>query len=125
MPQRGEDPETGGRYRVVSYLDHHADKLVRRFDAGSYVVLTEAMNGHDVGRGRGGTASALSRIRVPTLVAGVDSDRLYPLAQQAELAAGIPGSGRLRVLESPYGHDGFLIETEQVGSLLGELLRPQ
>ncbi|OEV09478.1 homoserine O-acetyltransferase [Streptomyces nanshensis] len=122
LPQDGEDPGQGGRYRIESYLDHHADKLARRFDAGSYVVLTEAMNGHDVGRGRGGTASALARITVPTLVAGVDSDRLYPLAQQAELAAGIPGADRLRVVESPYGHDGFLIETGQVGALLGELL---
>ena len=123
-PQATEDPRAGGRYQVESYLDHHADKLVRRFDAGSYVVLTEAMNGHDVGRGRGGAATALRRIGVPTLVAGVDSDRLYPLAQQAELASGIAGADRLRVIESPYGHDGFLIETEQVGALVRELLDP-
>lgn len=115
------DPDPG-RYQVESYLDHHANKLVRRFDAGSYVVLTEAMNGHGVGRGRGGVASALGRIGVPTLVAGVDSDRFYPPAQQAELAAGISGSDRLRIIESPYGHDEFLIETDQVGALVRELL---
>jgi homoserine O-acetyltransferase len=56
-----------------------------------------------------------------TLVAGVDSDRLYPLSQQGELAAGIPGADRPRVIESPYGHDGFLIETEQVAALVREL----
>ncbi|MEU2601613.1 homoserine O-acetyltransferase [Streptomyces hirsutus] len=121
-PQGAEDPWRGGRYRVESYLDHHAVKLVRRFDAGSYVVLTEAMNGHDVGRGRGGVPAALRRVTAPALVAGVDSDRLYPLSQQAELAAHLPGADRLRVVESPYGHDGFLLETEQVGALIRELL---
>ncbi|WP_354388139.1 homoserine O-acetyltransferase MetX [Streptomyces atratus] len=120
--QAGEDPGRGGRYQVESYLDHHAAKLVQRFDAGSYVTLTAAMNGHDVGRGRGGIAQALRRARMPALVSGVDSDRLYPLAQQAELAALLPGADRLRTVESPYGHDGFLIETGQVGALVRELL---
>ncbi len=121
-PQDGEDPFRGGRFAVESYLDHHAAKLVRRFDAGSYVRLTELMNAHDVGRGRGGVAAALARVTARTLVAGVRSDRLYPLAQQAELAAGIPHAGPLRVIESPYGHDGFLIEAAAVGDLLTELL---
>ncbi|MET7656526.1 homoserine O-acetyltransferase [Streptomyces sp. NPDC005486] len=121
-PQDGEDPFGGGRYQVGSYLDHHAAKLVRRFDAGSYVVLSEAMNAHDVGRGRGGVRAALGRVTARTLVAGVDSDRLYPLAQQAELAAHVPSADRLRVIESPYGHDGFLIETEQVAELVREVL---
>ncbi|MFF3934703.1 homoserine O-acetyltransferase MetX [Streptomyces phaeofaciens] len=121
-PQGTEDPWNGGRYQVESYLDHHAAKLVRRFDAGSYVVLADAMNTHDIGRGRGGTRAALRRVTARTLVAGVSSDRLYPLAQQAELAAGIPTADDLRVIESPYGHDGFLIEVEQVAALVRELL---
>ncbi|MEU5793433.1 homoserine O-acetyltransferase [Streptomyces sp. NPDC047813] len=121
-PQGAENPWRGGRYQVDSYLDHHAEKLVRRFDAATYAVLTEAMNAHDAGRSRGGLRPALARVTAPTLVAGVDSDRLYPLAQQHELAAAIPGADRTRVVESPYGHDGFLIETEQVGSLVRELL---
>ncbi|MDA8369110.1 MAG: homoserine O-acetyltransferase [Nocardiopsaceae bacterium] len=119
-PQEGEGPN--GRFAVESYLDHHAAKLVRRFDAGSYVVLTEAMNAHDVGRGRGGIAEGLRRVTARTVVAGVSSDHLYPLAQQAELAAGIPGAGDLRIIDSSHGHDGFLIETEQVGALIKELL---
>ncbi|MER5768746.1 homoserine O-acetyltransferase [Streptomyces sp. NPDC001985] len=119
--QGTEDPWRGGRYQVESYLDHHAAKLVRRFDAGSYVVLTEAMNSHDIGRGRGGTAAALRRVRARTLVAAIDSDRLYPPAQQHELAAGIPGADGVRVIESPYGHDGFLIEAGQVAALVREL----
>ncbi|WP_406835466.1 homoserine O-acetyltransferase [Streptomyces sp. AHU1] len=123
-PQGAEDPWSGGRYQVGSYLDHHAGKLVRRFDAGSYVVLSEAMNSHDIGRDRGGVRAALRRVTAPTLVAGVDSDRLYPTAQQAELAAGIPTADGLRLIESPYGHDGFLIEVEQVAALVGELVSP-
>ncbi|WP_327233062.1 homoserine O-acetyltransferase [Streptomyces sp. NBC_01317] len=121
-PQPGEHPWRGGRYQVESYLDHHAAKLAHRFDAGSYVTLTEAMNGHDVGRDRGGATAALRRATMPALIAGVDSDRLYPPSQQAELAAALPGADRPRVIESPYGHDGFLIEAEQVGALVRELL---
>ncbi|MET8632677.1 homoserine O-acetyltransferase [Streptomyces sp. NPDC004680] len=120
-PQGTENPWNGGRYQVESYLDHHADKLVRRFDAGSYVTLAEAMNSHDLGRGRGGTRAALGRVTAKTLVAGVDSDRLYPLSQQAELANGIPTADHVRTIESPYGHDGFLIEVEQVAALVREL----
>ncbi|MFF9265540.1 homoserine O-acetyltransferase MetX [Streptomyces longwoodensis] len=120
--QAEEDPWGDGRYQVESYLDHQAAKLARRFDAGSYVVLSEAMNSHDVGRGRGGMRAALRRVTARTLVAGVDSDRLYPPSQQAELAAALPSSDALRVISSPYGHDGFLIETEQVAALVRELL---
>ncbi len=122
--QDAEDPWHGGRYAVESYLDHHAEKLVWRFDAGSYVTLTEAMNSHDVGRGRGGVAAALSRVRARTVVAGIDSDRLYPLVQQEQLAAGIATAGRVRVINSPYGHDAFLIETERVAACVAEVLSP-
>ncbi|MFG3590715.1 homoserine O-acetyltransferase [Streptomyces sp. NPDC047990] len=121
-PQGTENPWNGGRFQVESYLDHHAVKLVSRFDAGSYVTLSEAMNSHDIGRGRGSTRAALSRVTARTLVAGVDSDRLYPLSQQAELAAGIPTADHVRVVESPHGHDGFLIEVEQVAELVSELV---
>ncbi len=121
-PQPGEDPFGGGRYAIQSYLDHHADKLVARFDAGSYVALTEAMNSHDIGRGRGGVAAALSTVRVPVVVAGIDSDRLYPLYLQAELAEAIGTCERLDVIRSAHGHDGFLIETDEVGRLLRRTL---
>jgi homoserine O-acetyltransferase len=118
----GSTVQEDGRFAVASYLDHHAGKLARRFDAGSYVLLTEAMNSWDVGRGRGGVEAALARVTARTLVAGVDSDRLYPLEQQQHVAdvLGVP----LRVIASPYGHDGFLIETGAVGALLRDLLGP-
>jgi homoserine O-acetyltransferase/O-succinyltransferase len=122
-PQDGEDPLRRGRFGVQSYLDHQAEKLVRRFDAGTYVAFTDAMNTHDVGRGRGGIAAALSTITAPVMVAGVDSDRLYPLALQRELADLIPTTaGGLRVVHSDYGHDGFLIERDAVGLLVTETL---
>ncbi|TFV64184.1 homoserine O-acetyltransferase [Geodermatophilus sp. DF01-2] len=116
----GTAVQPDGRYAVASYLDHHADKLGRRFDAGSYVLLTEVMNSWDVGRDRGGVEAALSRVTARALVAGVDTDRLYPLAQQQRVAdaLGVP----LHVIESPYGHDAFLIEVDAVGALLRRLL---
>jgi homoserine O-acetyltransferase len=116
----GTQVQADGRFAVASYLDHHAEKLAGRFEAGSYVLLTEAMNSWDVGRGRGGVAAALGRVTARAVVTGVDNDRLYPigLQQQVADALGVP----LQVIPSPYGHDGFLIEIEAVGKLLRGLL---
>ncbi|WP_300676410.1 homoserine O-acetyltransferase [Nocardioides sp.] len=111
----------GETYSVVSYLDHHADKLVGRFDAGSYVALTEAMNGHDVGRGRGGVRAALGTIAVPVGVGGITTDRLYPIAQQRHIAEAIPGA-HFVAIDSGAGHDGFLVESEPVAALVRETL---
>lgn len=116
--QGDEDPGTGGRYAVQSYLDHHADKLARRFDANTYVALTRAMSLFDVGQDRGGVASALGRIEQPLTVVGIDSDRLFPLRLQEEMVSLTPGADRLHILRSPYGHDGFLVEKEQVGEFV-------
>lgn len=122
-PQGEEDPLAGGRYAVQSYLDHHAASLARRFDAGSYVALTDAMTTWDVGRGRGGVQAALGGVCLPVVVAGIDSDRLYPLRLQQELAAAMPSTvGDLRVVRSPYGHDGFLLERDQVAALVADAL---
>jgi homoserine O-acetyltransferase len=114
-----------GKYAVESYLDFHGNKFVRRFDANSYITLVSAMNSHDVGRGRDSVESALSRITCPTLVLGIDSDRLFPLAGQQIIADSISGElygGALQVIQSEFGHDGFLIEIEEVGSRLQGLL---
>ncbi|MET0821186.1 MAG: homoserine O-acetyltransferase [Aeromicrobium sp.] len=118
----GRATEVDGTWSVDSYLQHHGAKLVSRFDAGSYVVLTSAMDTHDVGRDRGGIESALSRVTARTVVAGIDSDRLYPLHQQQQLADLIPSAGPLAVVTSAHGHDGFLVEFEQVGELARGLL---
>ena len=121
--QRSLDPDDAtGRFAVQSYLDHQADKLLGRFDAGSYVCLTESMNSHDIGRGRGGLAQALHRVTADTLVMAVDSDRLYLPAQQREMARHVRGA-RLETITSPYGHDGFLLEYGQVARHLQPLLQ--
>ncbi|MEB3983081.1 homoserine O-acetyltransferase [Mycobacterium sp. 663a-19] len=120
--QGDEDPLNGGRFAVQSYLEHQGDKLVNRFDAGSYVALTEALNSHDVGRGRGGVRNALRGCPVPVVVGGFTSDRLYPLTLQEELAELLPGCTGLQVVESIYGHDGFLLEFDAVGDMIRKTL---
>jgi homoserine O-acetyltransferase len=111
-----------GRFAVQSYLQHHGHKLVNRFDAGTYVSLTDSMNTHDVARGRGTLSEVLGAIRVPVTVAGVSNDRLYPIYQQQQLVDLIPTAESLQVIDSMYGHDGFLIETNQVGSIIEKAL---
>ncbi|MGV0652275.1 homoserine O-acetyltransferase MetX [Mycolicibacterium thermoresistibile] len=121
-PQGDEDPLAGGRYAVQSYLEHQGEKLAARFDPGTYVALTEALSSHDVGRGRGGVEAALRSCPVPALVGGITSDRLYPLRLQEELAELLPGCRDLDIIDSMYGHDGFLVETEAVGKLIRRTL---
>jgi homoserine O-acetyltransferase/O-succinyltransferase len=122
QPQGAEDPLKGGRYAIESYLEHHGDKLLDRFDPNSYVVLSEAMNHHDIGRGRGGVAAALARVTAATTVAGIDSDRLYPLRLQHELARQLTGNDAT-VIASPIGHDGFLVAAPAVGAVIRGALR--
>jgi homoserine O-acetyltransferase len=121
-PQDGEDPLHGGRYAVESYLDHHGEKLAARFDANSYLVLSRAMDHHDIGRGRGGLAAALSAVKARSCVCAISSDRLYPPYQQEQLAALLPGMASFDVVQSLYGHDGFLIEVEQVSKVVAGAL---
>ena len=122
IPQGGENPFEGGRFAVQSYLDHHGDKLARRFDANTYVVLTRTMITHDLGRDRGGVDAALATITAKALIVAVDSDRLFLPAQSERIAAGIPGAGPVRTIHSDFGHDGFLIEAEQLGAIVTEFL---
>ncbi|MFH5230145.1 homoserine O-acetyltransferase MetX [Antrihabitans spumae] len=120
--QEDENPWEGGRYAVESYLEHQAEKLIARFDPATYVLLTEAMNRHDVGRNRGGVEAALRATQVPCVVGGVDSDRLYPLRTQQELADLLPGCRGLEIVHSKDGHDGFLTEATAVATLLDETM---
>lgn len=122
IPQGGEDPLQGGRFAVQSYLDHHAHKLARRFDANSYLILTESMVTHDLGRDRGGVHPALEAIRARALVITVDSDRLFPPEQSQRMVDHLRNSEPLAVLASEYGHDGFLLEFDQLGPLISKFL---
>lgn len=115
----------GGVFAVESYLGFHGNKFTRRFDANSYLVLVDAMNSHDIGRDRGGVAAALQRVTATALVLGIDSDRLFPVPGQQEIARHLAGNvdGDVpTVIESPFGHDAFLIEDALVGAQLRRLL---
>lgn len=113
------------RFQVESYLDYHGEKLVRRFDANSYLVINKMMDLHDVGRGRGGVAAALGRVRAEAMTLSVTSDELYWPSQQEALRDGLRVAGvrcTHHVVDSPHGHDAFLLEDEQVGAALRALL---
>ena len=120
--QGTELPSQGGLFAVESYLDHHADKLARRFDANTYIALTRAMTLFDLGEGRGGVVNALNTINAPLTVVGIDSDRLFPLRLQQDIVDSSPGADELHLLISPFGHDGFLVEEEQVAQFVGHAL---
>jgi homoserine O-acetyltransferase len=113
------------RFQVESYLDYHGEKLVRRFDANSYLVLNRAMDLHDVGRDRGGLRRAVARMAVPVLSLSISTDSLYPPHQQQalhDLVVAAGGRCDYVMVDSPHGHDGFLIESESVGKALVEFL---
>ncbi len=105
-------------FAVESYLSHHGKKLVQRFDANSYIRLSEAMNHHDVGRGRGGYRDALSRVKAKVTVIGISSDRLFPVAQQQAIADALPTCEGFYVVDSEIGHDGFLVEVKAIGDII-------
>ena len=111
-----------GRYAVESYLDHQAAKLAKRFDANTYIALTDAMNSHDVGRGRGGVVAALASITVPVVVVSIDTDRLFPPRLQVEISELVPSAQGLISISSDFGHDGFLVESESVGEAIRHAL---
>lgn len=114
----GSDKHATGDHDVSSYLTYQGEKLTRRFDAASYVCLTEAMDSHDVGRGRpGGAAGVLNRLECPALVVSVSSDVLYPPREQLWLSEQLPNAN-YQVLHSEHGHDGFLIATEQLFEMI-------
>ncbi len=121
----GDELDLWQRFEVESYLDHHGDKLVRRFDTNSYLIIGKAMDLHDVGRHRGGVEAAMSRIRVPALTIGITSDMLYPAYQQRQIRdLLLPGGAGSEYVEigSPHGHDAFLINHDQVGAPVAEFL---
>ena len=115
------------RFQVESYLDHHGEKLVRRFDANSYLVLNRVMDLHDLARDRGSMESAVRRLaHLPCLTLSISSDTLYPAKQQTELRDAVRLAGGrcdYHVIQSPDGHDGFLLAQHEVGAHLGGFLR--
>lgn|SRR5690606_13806438 len=115
-------------FQVESYLRYHGEKLVRRFDANSYLYLLKAMDLHDIGRGRGSVERALSRIQADVLVIGIREDILFPIREQRKIHALLQRLGkrsRLKEIESDYGHDAFLIEFDEVGPPIRRFLEEE
>ena len=100
-------------YKAASYQRYQGEKLAKRFNAFSYYALSLSMDSHHVGRERESASKALAKITAPALVIGLQSDILFPLSEQEYLAAHIPAA-RLSVIDSLYGHDGFLLEYEAI-----------
>lgn len=112
---------SGAKWEVKSYLEYQGYKFLSRFDPITYLKLTEQMDTHDVGRGRGGKKSALESVHIPAKVLGIDSDILYPINDQKELAQLFPNA-ELAIINSDAGHDGFLLEQDQVSEHITEFL---
>lgn len=112
------------RFEVASYLQYQGRKLAERFDANTYIRLTQAMDSHDVGRDRGGIYRALSDCNIPVLIVGIDSDLLYPTDEQKLLAEHLP-KGVYKEMSSPYGHDAFLIEFEKLNQILKSFINTE
>jgi len=104
-------------YKASSYQKYQGDKLVERFDAYSYWVLSKAMDSHNIARNRDDAAKVLQGVKARTLVVSIDSDWLFPPQEQRFLHQHIPNSDYYEI-ESFYGHDGFLVEFEKINSLV-------
>ncbi|HNP36425.1 MAG TPA: homoserine O-acetyltransferase [Woeseiaceae bacterium] len=120
----GRERRVDGSFEAQSYLRHQGEKINRRFDANTYVTLTHAMHTHDLARGRGKYPDVLARLTQPALVVSVSSDALYPPREQKFLADHMPNAD-YAILNSEHGHDGFLIETEELGKLISTFLNGQ
>jgi homoserine O-acetyltransferase/O-succinyltransferase len=104
-------------FKMDSYLQYQGAKLCKRFTALAYLSITKSMDSHNVGRNRGGVERALQNILAKALIIGIESDILFPLEEQVELAESIP-QAQLEIIYSPYGHDGFLLEYEQITKII-------
>jgi homoserine O-acetyltransferase len=110
-------PQTADLFAMESYLRYQGQQLVDRFDPATYVTLTRAMDTHDVSRGRGDYEDVLRSVKQPTLVVSIDSDVLYWPSEQREVAALVPNA-RLAVMDSPHGHDAFLIDVDRLSDMV-------
>ncbi len=109
-------------FKVQNYQRYQAYKLRKRFNALSYISISKTMDSHNVGRDRGGIHKALSKIKSNTLIVGIQTDILFPLEEQAQIAAHIPHA-KLKLIHSKFGHDGFLIEFDQMLDLLEKFMK--
>jgi homoserine O-acetyltransferase/O-succinyltransferase len=116
-----DDDALSSSFEIASYLAYQGVKLVRRFDANTYIGLTRAMDEHDLAAGRGRLETVLAGVRAKALVMSIQSDVLYPEVEQRRLVEGL-ANARFERLLSPHGHDGFLIEFTQLAAHLRRFL---
>ena len=109
-------------YKSESYQRYQGEKLAKRFNAFSYYVLSKGMDSHNVGRGRGGIENALQKIKAKTIAIGIPTDILFPVTEQKFIAENVNGA-QFETIESLYGHDGFLLEFEQLHQIIINHLR--
>jgi len=124
ITQSEDNSEHTEGFKAASYQRYQGEKLAKRFNAYSYVALSKSMDSHNIGRNRKSSASALKQISAKTLVVGVTSDSLFPISEQQFLANGISGATYTEIT-SNFGHDGFLVEFEQLNELLLRFLSDQ
>ncbi len=116
-----EKANTNGLFEVENYLNYQGEKISKRFDANTYIYLSEAMDAHDVGVERGGIKKALKNIKCKTECVGITSDILYPAEEQKEISSMIPNATYSEI-DSIHGHDAFLIEFEQLDKIIRKFL---
>lgn len=109
LTQTEEDDDVYDNFKASGYQKYQGEKLAQRFNAFTYWILSKAMDSHNIGRKRGGIAKALQQIKARCLFVGINTDILFPIEEQKYLADAIRGS-QLTILDSNFGHDGFLIE---------------
>jgi len=113
--------DTFEHFKTSSYQRYQGEKLALRFNAFSYYFLSKSMDSHNVGRGRGGIENALRQVKAKTFVIGITTDILFPLSEQQYIADNIPGA-QYKTIHSNYGHDGFLLEFEQIEKIISDFL---
>lgn len=121
LSQKDDTNDIVTGHRAATYQNYQGEKLVNRFDAYTYLTLTKSIDSHNVGRGRGSVAEALATITAKTLVVGIDNDILFPTDDQKEIAEHIPNA-QYAEIHSNFGHDGFLLEWQQLQGVIGEFV---
>jgi homoserine O-acetyltransferase/O-succinyltransferase len=112
-----DDEHKLDNFKASSYINYQGEKLVKRFNVYSYWLLTKVMDSHNIARNRGKVEDVLKNIKTKTIIIGISSDHLCPVAEQKFMAAHIPNSVFIEI-DSPYGHDGFLIEGKPIGEAI-------